>query len=345
MMGTKNTTTASSGSGKALRLQARAWPRTSKVLGMDLDAPSPFRSSSIGVPFLWEDAPGRPKVVEPEHDVAGGEHPSAPDTTARENTPVSHGGGNGEAGAGCDGGDRGCEGAKQPLKLPPRLQVAATAEYCSLSPNTVLHGPYGGGGDKPPRPLRRSGSTASQRSKMASAGVSLWKKAAAAARGKKHGHGHDHLDAAAFSCRSPASSSSSSSCSCSSSISYFADDHRRQGDGHDDQEDMMKSTVRITRFTRNSSLPNVNTSHLWRKPPSSSKIVVDKSSFSEFRSCKNLQQFNDSMKDLNFSGKTLLYSWHWPPEKCQVQQGSRPCFERKVLVINHGEEYLCQCMF
>ena len=54
-------------------------------------------------------------------------------------------------------------------------------------------------------------------------------------------------------------------------MSYFADDdHRRKADGHGDPEPEAdgeecgaKSTVRITRFKRNKSLPSVNTSHLW----------------------------------------------------------------------------------
>uniref|UniRef100_A0A0E0C3G8 Uncharacterized protein n=1 Tax=Oryza meridionalis TaxID=40149 RepID=A0A0E0C3G8_9ORYZ len=274
MMGTEATatTTVSGGSGRAapaaLCLQAArgAWSRTSKVLDVDAASPTaaPSLGSSVGVPFLWEEAPGRPKVVvvAPEDFAPPLPAPDADD----ERTPVSHGGEAAPAG----GGDRGdgdtARHVVAPLKLPPRLQAAAAAAAAadsSLSPNTVLHGPYGG--NKPPRPLTRSGSTASHRRKPIAAGVSLWKKATAAARGKRHDHDAAALDAP---CRSPASSSSSSS---SSSMSYFADDdHRRQTDGHGDPEPEAdgeecgaKSTVRITRFKRNKSLPSVNTSHLW----------------------------------------------------------------------------------
>ncbi|KAL5223083.1 hypothetical protein ABZP36_027796 [Zizania latifolia] len=269
-METGAATTVRSSKAPAALCLARACSRsrTSKVL--DLDAalgapPTPPPRSRVGVPFLWEEAPGKPKITRLPQDVSGSASappPPAPSATSR--TVVSDGG---AAGAGDGGGDRG-EGAKAcpvaPLKLPPRLQAAAAAAEWSLSPETVLHGPYGSG-KKLARQLTRWGSTASCRRKPA-AGVSLWRKATAAARGKNHGRDRDAapLDA---SCRSPSSSSSSSS----SLMSYLGDDHirgahHRQADDHedtDDGEEGAKSTVRITRFTRNSSLPSITTSHLW----------------------------------------------------------------------------------
>ncbi|KAL5227525.1 hypothetical protein ABZP36_015790 [Zizania latifolia] len=226
--------------------RSRSRSQTGKVLDLDATSGAPPLRPRVGVPFLWEEAPGKPKVVRGAQDVAGsgGAPPSAgPAATARTVASDVC-----EAGAGDGGGDRG-DGARAcpvaPLKLPPRLQAAAaaaaTAEW-SLSPETVLHGPY-----------------ASCRKKSgAGLTLTLWKKATAAARGKNHGRAHDAaaLDA---SCRSPSSSSSSSS--------YLGDDHvrgahRRQADDHEDTEDG-KSTVRITRFRRNSSLPALSTSRLW----------------------------------------------------------------------------------
>jgi hypothetical protein len=134
----------------------------------------------------------------------------------------------------------------------------------------VLQGPYvRGGGEKPPRPMRRTGSTVSCRMKLgAGGGAFSWRKSAG---GKKDGHDHD------ASC-SPAASSvaSSSSSSSSSSMSYFFDVHSRgsghwhQADGREDPEDgdvvddgAKGGSVRITRFRRNTSLPNISTSHMW----------------------------------------------------------------------------------
>ena len=161
-----------------------------------------------------------------------------------------------------------------PLKLPPRLQAAPRAECSSSSPKTVLQGPYvggGGRGERPPRPVRRSGSTVSCRRKLgAGGGAFSWSKARAASAGDKKDNGHDHDT----SCCSPApsSSASSSASSASSSMSYFFDVHSRgsghwqQGDGRDEQEDGdsgAMGSVRITRFRRNRSLPSISTSHLW----------------------------------------------------------------------------------
>ncbi|KAG8045025.1 hypothetical protein GUJ93_ZPchr0008g13608 [Zizania palustris] len=267
-----DTTVRSSKAPPALCLaRACSRSRTSKVLDLAAASgapPAPPLRSRVGVPFLWEEAPGKPKVVRPPQDMAdSASTPPPPAPSATSMTVVSDGG---AAGRGDGGGDRG-DGARvcpvPPLKLPPRLQAAAAAAAAaewSLSPETVLHGPYGGG-KKLPRQLRRWESTASFRRKPG-AGVSLWRKATAAARGKNHGRDHDAaaLDA---SCRSPSSSSSSSS----SLMSFLGDDHvrgahRGQADDHedtDDGEEGTKNTVRITRFRRNSSLPSITTSHLW----------------------------------------------------------------------------------
>ncbi|XP_051204784.1 uncharacterized protein [Lolium perenne] len=271
-MGTEKatTTTASSGKTPALCLyHVRARQRTSKVLG--LDSPScpstqPLRSR-ITVPFLWEDAPGKPKLRE-----AAASALLFPSAAAASPLPAD---GGATATAGCDR-----EGVvvvrPAPLKLPPRLQAAPRGEQSFSSPKTVLQGPYvgGGRGDKPPRSVRRSGSTVSCRMMPGTGGAAFsWRKVTPASAGvKKDGH-HDH-DA---SCSSPAASSSTSSSasSSSSSMSYFFDVHSRgsghwqQADGREVSEDgdvgddCAKGSVRITRFRRNKSLPNVSTSHLW----------------------------------------------------------------------------------
>lgn len=265
-MGTEEaTTTVSSGKTPALYLyHVRARQRTSKVLGLELDSPScPFTPrplrSRITVPFLWEDVPGKPKLRDGEASAAL----FFPSAAATSPLPDDS---NGTA------GDRegGAVARPAPLKLPPRLQAASRPEYSSSSsPKTVLQGPYvRGGGEKPPRTVRRSGSMASCRMLSGTGGAFSWRKASAAsACAKKDGHDHD------ASCCSPASSSSASS--SSSSMSYFFDvnsrgsAHRRQADGRDDPEDGdiggdgAKGSVRITRFRRNRSLPNISTSHLW----------------------------------------------------------------------------------
>uniref|UniRef100_A0A0E0CRS6 Cyanobacterial aminoacyl-tRNA synthetase CAAD domain-containing protein n=1 Tax=Oryza meridionalis TaxID=40149 RepID=A0A0E0CRS6_9ORYZ len=103
---TAATTTVSGGSGRdelaalCLLVARGAWSRTSKVL-IDLDAAAtltaaPSLGSSVGVPFLWEEAPGRPKAVVAvprPHDVVGGvaTPPCAP-AADDERAPVSHGG-------------------------------------------------------------------------------------------------------------------------------------------------------------------------------------------------------------------------------------------------------------
>lgn len=267
-MGTEKATTTTVSSEKAPALyHIRARQRTSKVPG--LDSPScpstPPLRSRITVPFLWEDAPGKPKLREATASALFFPSAAAADPLPADGGATARAGGDREGGA---------VARPAPLKLPPRLQAAPRPEYSFSSPKTVLQGPYvRAGGEKPPRPLRRSGSTVSCRMKLgAGGGAFSWRKAtAASAGGKKDGH-HDH-DA---SCCSPAASSSaSSSSSSSSSMSYFFDVHSRgsghwqQADGREDPEDGdvgddgAKGSVRITRFRRNRSLPNISTSHLW----------------------------------------------------------------------------------
>ncbi|XP_044973535.1 uncharacterized protein LOC123441081 [Hordeum vulgare subsp. vulgare] len=240
--------------GKASQLyHVRTLARTSKVL--DLDSSPAFRSR-VSVPFLWEDAPGQPKLraARPSALLLPSARPAPLLATA------------GVAGDGEDGHGAHARPVLLKLKLPPRLQAA---DHPLSSPKTVLQGPsyFGGGGNKPPRPLRRTGSAASCR--RGGGGLFVWRKGAAtatASAGSKEG-GHCQLYAVPpdASCCSPAASSASSS--SSSSMSYFFDDHSHmQADGREDSEDGddgAKGTVRITRFRRNKSLPTMSTSHLW----------------------------------------------------------------------------------
>ncbi|XP_037418685.1 uncharacterized protein At4g00950-like [Triticum dicoccoides] len=262
--------------GKAPALyHVRARSLTSKLLDLDSSpacpSPPPFRSRShASVPFLWEDAPGKPKLR--------AARPSALLFPSASPAPVLADGG--ATAARVAGGHEGGHGAHArpvllKLKLPPRLQAA---EHPLPSPKSVLQGPYLGGGcsNKPPRPLRRIARTAScQMNLRAGGGLFVWRKGTATATatapaGSKEG-GHCQLYAVApdASCCSPAASSASSS-SSSSSMSYFVDDHsRRQADAREDSEDGEvgddggKGSVRITRFRRNRSLPTMSRSHLW----------------------------------------------------------------------------------
>lgn len=251
--------------GKAPTLyHLRARSLTSKVFDVDSSpacpSPPPFRSHAT-VPFLWEDAPGKPKL--------GATRPSAllfPPAAAASPVVLADGGGTARVAADHEDGAH-ARPVLLKLKLPPRLQAA---EHSLSSPKTVLQGPYLGGGNKPPRPLRRTGSAASCR--RVGGGLFVWRKGTAtatASAGSKEG-GHCQLYAVApdASCCSPAASSASSS--SSSSMSYFFDDHsRRQADGREDSEDGevgddgAKGSVRITRFRRNRSLPTMSRSHLW----------------------------------------------------------------------------------
>ncbi|WVZ70082.1 hypothetical protein U9M48_018780 [Paspalum notatum var. saurae] len=212
---------------------------------------TPPRRSPVTVPFLWEEAPGKPKAAAP-----------GPVLTAKQ-------GGGGEE-------DK-AQAEEAPLRLPPRLQRVAPspadASATSLpSPTSVLQGPYygcaGGGGEK-----KRPAVAAFRRTP--SAGAALFSRArsklAAAGGGKNRGGGHGRgLEPDAAPWGSPAASSSSAASSLSASC--FGDDHghRRPGEGHDEEcseeDDGAAATgyVRITRFRRNRSLPTiVTTSHLW----------------------------------------------------------------------------------
>lgn len=257
--------------GKAPTLyHIRARSLTSKVLDLDSSpaCPStpPFRSHShVSVPFLWEDAPGKPKLRAARPSALLFPSASPAPVLAEAGATAARVAGDHEEGHGAH-----ARPVLLKLKLPPRLQAA---EHPLSSPKTVLQGPYlrgGGGGNKPPRPLRRIMSTASCRG--AGGGLFVWRKATAtstASAGCKEG-GHCQLYAVApdASCCSPAASSASSS--SSSSMSYFFDDHsRRQADAREDSEDGevgddgAKGSVRITRFRRNRSLPTMSRSHLW----------------------------------------------------------------------------------
>ncbi|VAH69854.1 uncharacterized protein LOC125549443 [Triticum urartu] len=258
--------------GKAPTLyHMRARSLTSKLLDLDSSpacpSPPPFRSH-VTVPFLWEDAPGKPKLraARPSALLL----PSAATATASPVVLADGGPTARVAGGHEDGAPAHARPVLLKLKLPPRLQAA---EHPLSSPKTVLQGPYFGGGNKPPRPLRRIARTAScQMSLRGGGGLFVWRKGAAtatASAGSKEG-GHCQLYAVApdGSCLSPAASSASSS--SSSSMSYFFDDNsRRQADGREDSEDGevgddgRKGSVRITRFRRNRSLPTMSRSHLW----------------------------------------------------------------------------------
>ncbi|XP_020171271.1 uncharacterized protein [Aegilops tauschii subsp. strangulata] len=253
--------------GKAPALyHVRARSLTSKVLDLDSSpacpSPPPFRSH-VTVPFLWEDAPGKPKLR--------AARPSALSLPSASPAPVLADGGPTArvAGGHEDGHGAHARPVLLKLKLPPRLQAA---EHPLSSPRTVLQGPYfggGGGGNKPPRPLRRIARTAScQMNLRAGGALFAWRKGAATAGSKEGGHCQLYAVAPDASCLSPAASSASSS--SSSSMSYFFDDHsRRQADGREDSEDGevgddgAKGSVRITRFRRNRSLPTMSRSHLW----------------------------------------------------------------------------------
>ncbi|KAL6607924.1 hypothetical protein ACP70R_040987 [Stipagrostis hirtigluma subsp. patula] len=234
------------------------------VVELDLDAASPEPGTPtflrpVAVPFLWEEAPGKPR----RGDAAVSARPVAAASPALAGRSVTAAGRGVTATAGGEARAR-----PRPLKLPPRLQATSAAEY-TLSLNTVLQSPDGcGGGKRPPTPLRRSGSATSfRRTPSAGGRLFAWSQPAAVAPGIKEG-GHDHHDA--FGCSpaatSPASSSSSSSFSC------FGDDYghgayRRPpaGDGGEDSEyeKGAKRLVRMPGLRRNKSVPSMNTSHIW----------------------------------------------------------------------------------
>ncbi|TVU34079.1 hypothetical protein EJB05_15905, partial [Eragrostis curvula] len=234
----------------------RSPSRAGRVVDLDDGAgtSTPSLRTPVTVPFLWEDAPGRPK----QH---GDTVPGAPTSTAKVVVPADGDADRGDQDQDGDG-DGDATARPLPLKLPPRLQVPSSAAEHSLSPKTVLQGPYGCTRRPPRTALGRSGSVASfRRTPSAGAGFFSRRKAAAATWiDRKSGRDRHNADA---SCSSPSASSSSSS----SSVSFFGDDrghgtHRLPAD-QEEEEEGAKASVRITRFTRNRSLPSMTTSHLW----------------------------------------------------------------------------------
>jgi hypothetical protein len=236
---------------------------------------TPPRRSPVTVPFLWEEAPGKPKAPPP---------PTAAAPAATNAGPVPEGGG---GGGDDEQHDDQARPVPVPLKLPPRLQQVASFAAADTpllpSPKAVLQGPYyygcaGDGSRRPPPRWFRSGGAFRR---TPSAGVGLfsrtWSKPAPApapASGKSR-HGDDHeRDAAGPDAPwcSPASSSSSSSVS----TCFGGDEHGRGkpcADGREvsSEEDggsPPRGSVRITRLRRNRSLPSVTTSNLWVRTPS-----------------------------------------------------------------------------
>ncbi|KAK3164537.1 hypothetical protein QOZ80_1AG0020650 [Eleusine coracana subsp. coracana] len=218
----------------------------SRATRVDDGASTPSLGTPVTVPFHWEDAPGRPKP-----------HRSSILATAR-----------GTDAAGTDGkGD--ANPRLKPLKLPPRLQVPSStaADHHSLSPKTVLQGPYGCTGGSARRRV-----ASFQRTPSAGSRLFFSRRKTA---NKKGGHDHD----ASYASPSPTSASSSSS--TSSSAFFFGDEsgpRRLPGDGRADpmeeDEGATGSVIRITRFTRNRSLPSMTSSHLWASIRKSVKQIA-----------------------------------------------------------------------
>ncbi|KAL6884621.1 hypothetical protein ACP4OV_010557 [Aristida adscensionis] len=232
-----------------LVVPARSRP-TTKVADRDGDAAAatPPRRPPVTVPFLWEDAPGKPKPHGDTAAAGAGFLVHAAGTRTTDDGVHQEEGDNAEA-----------EPRPVPLKLPPRLlRVMSYAAEHPVSTKAVLHGPYAGA-TRPPRALRRAGTVASfQKAPKAGGRLFSWGKASAV----RLGGGHDHLDA---SCSSPAASSASSS--SSSSVSCFGDERgrrasRRPAEDSEEDEGAMVS-VRITRFARTRSLPSMTKSHFW----------------------------------------------------------------------------------
>jgi hypothetical protein len=207
-----------------MRSRAAATTRDSAAAGA---ASTPSLGTPVTVPFLWEDAPGRPKHLPPPTDSANG-------------TPVA---------ASTDGGEG--DNARprlMPLKLPPRLQVPADH---SLSPKTVLQAPYGCTGGSARRPPRMALRRVASLRWTPSAGGGFF------SRRKTDSPDRDARAPGDASCTpSPSSSSSSSSV-------FFTDDSRRRPADPEEADGAKEGSVRITRFRRNRSLPSMTTSHLW----------------------------------------------------------------------------------
>ncbi|CAL4956240.1 unnamed protein product [Urochloa decumbens] len=288
----------------------RARSRASRVADLDDGAAAaawsssgppdtPPRRSPVTVPFLWEEAPGKPKggtgatvpaaAATTTPAAAAGDQVSAakdaplklPPRLQRVATP--------SAAAGDHAASDAEAALPAPLKLPPRLQRVASARQQrqrdgSLSPKATLHGPYHyyyscAGGKRPPARRTASGLAAFRRAP--SFGASFFSRS-----GKSRVVGGGHLSGAAAPADapwcSPAASSASSMSSSSSSLSAscFGDDHgqgghRRPVDGREDgssEED--ECAVRITRFRRNRSFPSMTKSHLWASIRKSVKQIT-----------------------------------------------------------------------
>ncbi|CAO2190630.1 unnamed protein product [Urochloa humidicola] len=280
-------------------LLVRARSRASRVADLDDGATAaaawtssgppdtPLRRSPVTVPFLWEEAPGKPKAgsaAELSDTAAATTAAAAADVTT---TPA--------AAAGDHGAAAGEEEvppapAPAPLKLPPRLQHVASARQQrqrerSVSPKaTALHGPYFyyyscagcGGGKRPPPPRTASGFAAFRRAPSFGA-------AGLFSRSTKSKGGGAAAPVDAPWCSPAASSASSTSSPSSLSASCFGDDqghggHRRPVDGREDgsseEDECARATVRITRFRRNRSVPSMTTSHLWASIRKSVKQIT-----------------------------------------------------------------------
>jgi hypothetical protein len=212
---------------------------------------TPPRRSPITVPFLWEEAPGKPKALPAAATPAAANAGSFTEVAGRRQ-------------------DRGHADLPRPLplKLPPRLQQAASsfaAADTPLSPKTVLQG-----GRRRPRWARR-GASAFRRTPSAGGGLFSrnWSKPTAAAS-NKNGDGDHERDAAGPDAPwcSPASSSSSSSASTCFGVDGHGHGGRaRPADGREvcseEDDGSPRGSVRITRFRRNRSLPSMTTSNLW----------------------------------------------------------------------------------
>ncbi|CAO2170309.1 unnamed protein product [Urochloa humidicola] len=235
---------------------------------------TPPRRSPVTVPFLWEEAPGKPKAGSPAP--AAAVPPNAAAAAADATTTPA-------------GGDA-APPAPAPLKLPPRLQHVASARQQSQRERSVspkpaaLHGPYfyyyscAGGGKRPPPPRRTASGFAAFR-RAPSFGAGIFSRSSK----QNKGGGAVAQPTDAPWCSPAASSASSTSSSSSLSASCFGDDnghggHRRpvagREDGSSEEDECARATVRITRFRRNRSFPSMTTSHLWESIRKSVKQIT-----------------------------------------------------------------------
>lgn len=264
-----------------LAVRARSRSRVADLQGFGAAFPggppdTPPRRSPVSVPFLWEEAPGKPKAPPPPTAAAPAATNAGPGPVL-----VPEGGGGG------DDEQHGDQARPVPLKLPPRLQQVASFAAADTpllpSPNTVLQGPYyygcaGDGSRRPPPRWFRSGGAFRRTSSAAGVGLfsRTWSKPAPASGKNRRGDDHER-DAAGPD--APWCSPSSSSSSVSSvSTCFGGDEHGRGKPGADGREvssdedggggSPPRGSVRITRLKRNRSLPSVTTSNLWVRTPS-----------------------------------------------------------------------------